>query len=663
MNMRDHNFRLREDANAVSISVPRRFFQLISNPVRRVSSSSGPYIVSSQNGKADDRDGRKTTRLTTQNEINTTGAADTVVSGVKNVYSPQDARSDLHKKGDEKSGPNDAGVTGSPLAHQQQSQQNSPIKKKYTKKGGTTPKKPSGYGATTTDAISDASSTGTTAVAMDMSNGNSTKDAVAAITAPNAQESLELAIIEKPGLATFDKDMISTTEHPTLETNEVVVASESDCDHTKARPQIESITVTSSPLKTAETTSVVEQLTQISLDGKEQSIVSPSSHTSQSLVADDCFTTDAGSVAEPVEESTHTVPLLESPVDSNFPDQEVCSNAISPEIPSAKPTAPAIAVGSLSPTDSAKDPKSHETLFACPVKKSVVLSVADVPAKPGVQQVTSLHPYAKPSKYQQKKAREALRKQLKKEQAEKASNSKTKSNISNSLTKTNEAAVPCEDLVRLQHPPDPPVLRSEPTTRSLTRPAKAQSGVENTKPTQKANESFSQREGEIHKLTILADAAIAASNRQHEFHYSSNAAEPLIGFAQRAPMGEVTVSPEHADETMVRNDNLIKRNGSTVMNLQDTSHTPAPTRDAAELVSDDPATSASKKRSKNKRKKAKMTLVGEDRRVVEGANGKDDPITTECYSITHNAIDQVCNEPDPAGLVDRVRRGFGYGGV
>lgn len=573
MSMRDRNFRLREDTNPISISVPRRFFQLISNTVRRGSAGSGPYTVPAQNGQTDDRDGRKITRLSTQDGVKETGAADTVVSGVKSVYSPQDARSDLRKKREEKPSSNDAGLTGSPKVYQQRCLQNSPTRKNIGKKGGgVTPKKASRDGVAAGDAIVDAPSTATITAAIAVSNEKSTGNAASGPIAPTFQDTLELANIEapavlRPSAASFDTGPVGTMESSTLQTGNEPVAPECGSADIESNFQLNSTPVTSSTSKSVMTPSVIQQLAQDSLDGKDQSMKFLSSHNSGHLVTDKKSTTDAGSIAELVEEPTERLS------DSNVTDQEVAlSNVIPIQVPDKGPTPPV--VHSLSTTEIAEDSLSHKMMMPCLAPKSALVSVGDAPAKSGVLQATSLHPYAKPSKYQQKRAKEALRKQLKKEQADRTGKAKTKSENSNACMETNEAAVPSEEDVGSQH---------------------------STKPVPKGNEGTLKHEGENDRPILLADAAVVANSKVH------------------------------------------KSQGSTFKNSQDTSHTPAPTSDPGEFVSDEQATLAPKKNLKNKRKKVKPTLFDEDKLIVEDAHGKGDPITTESDPVTCKAINFVTN--------------------
>jgi hypothetical protein len=116
LKIRERDPRLRNGSVAVTVTVPRRFYQMTPNAIRRVSVTSGSNAVSAQPGKSDNNNNRRVSRMSPKGKEDVVTNVDPGKGSAKPQYSPQDARSGLHKKPVPQSELDNTALSGSPKA-------------------------------------------------------------------------------------------------------------------------------------------------------------------------------------------------------------------------------------------------------------------------------------------------------------------------------------------------------------------------------------------------------------------------------------------------------------------------------------------------------------------------------------------------------------------
>ncbi|KAH9865011.1 hypothetical protein IAQ61_008957 [Plenodomus lingam] len=639
MGMRERNFRLRDDGHPVSVSVPRRFFQLPTEQLRRASSSSGSYFIPTP---YEDRNG-KATHLLTRDDNKIVKPSDASATLVKAVYSPQDARSGPHKKTDVRSNTDEDGTDETHRARKTKPRQISPTKKQHAKREGVTPKIPSAKGAKPVHTTAKDS----TAVTPSGSNDKSTQRRAQDITISSSPASKKKGTAKKSVIlptanaSLAEETPLSTTTSSTVPSHAEAAIGPGENESTAVK-QFETNSAPSIKLEPTMTADVIEQPHENTVTEEESS---KTAKVSSPKLPEHTAVNDK----TPREEGSGTMIEMQAkpmPTESNQKKVERPTTSrqekdvikdVSELAPHAKLTAAIGTPQATSSTESGKDTASNEKtapeIGTGSLIKSTTVSTAEIPAKPVVQQVSSLHPYAKPNKVQQKKAKDALRKQQKKEQAEKAEKAKLekakaeKAKIENTKVSTRrEAAVLTENIEKSQDLSHTPILPNETMVEQVDM-----SGVAKG------------------KLAVLANAAALAIDYVLESEPISDAAVPPIPPAERIPTNQAPAGIKKAKEHEVQMKVIaMAAEASTMKPQMEESQDSLINVTASEIAnpaSSEPATPTPKKKSKTKRKKAKVIPAHEENKQAEGyANGA-----------------QRDSEPDTTGLYERVRRGLGYG--
>ena len=124
LQIRNHNPFIRDGSIAVSVTVPKRYYQKIASNIRKASITSGSFRNPSYSNRMDEREQRRATHASSQVDESAEGTQHG--QHEKPIYSPQDARSDLHKKTPKRSGSNDLTTSGSPEIHRPKTRQSLP---------------------------------------------------------------------------------------------------------------------------------------------------------------------------------------------------------------------------------------------------------------------------------------------------------------------------------------------------------------------------------------------------------------------------------------------------------------------------------------------------------------------------------------------------------
>ncbi|KAH9875186.1 hypothetical protein J1614_004676 [Plenodomus biglobosus] len=651
MGMPNRSFRLRDDGQSFSVSVPRRFFQLPTDQLRRASSSSESHIVPAQ---PDDREGHKATHPSARDNDNQREFGPGAY-GMKGTYSPQDARSGLRKKSAVKSNADGIAPDESSQVRKPKLRQVSPTKKQQTKREHAAPSITSSKGAEAANTPAEDPATVGTAT----SNDKSSQDLAQGNKFSTPPVKKDMITIKKPvaiptSASPMEEPSLSTAGKSPLHSDDREVApGPSESDPT-AHTQLDSAPAISHQSVSTVTTNMVGQPTEPVLTEEEGSNKVPVGSFPQCpeyIVANDEASHNVSSetVLEPQTEPIPTASDGKHAGEVAAPYQEKDFVKHIPEkATSMESTQLTAALEASQTAGSTEKGKAVESCEETPlvvenesIPRSATALTADIPAKPGLQQVSSLHPYAKPNKSQQKKAKDALRKQQKKEQAEKAEKAKAekakaekaraeKNNVS---TKAKEAAVQ-EEIEKSQAPSHIPSMRVETgkgASNNLVTPV-----FENANLTEVTKG----------KLVATANGAAVANGDVHEPEHTSNTAETPIPLAERLPASHArpVLNDVEGDKMQINKIAPMASEASVVKpkakELQD-SPVNVPASDTANAASSEPATPTPKKKSKNKRKK-KVASVPEENKQGEGiANGKPHSPTRKSNSITSKALTEA----------------------
>ncbi|KAI8934671.1 hypothetical protein NX059_008363 [Plenodomus lindquistii] len=674
ISMRERNFRIRDDGSPVSISVPRRFFQLPNESLQRGSLSSGSYNFPAQ---TIDRDTHKTIR----EESKVVEPAGEGTTRVKATYSPQDARSGLHRKSDVRS--NDVVPNEATQARKPKSSQVSPTKKQQAKRESTAPKTPSGKRAKAAGTIVEGSATAEPAASNDKSSQGQPGDRKDSVLPDTLGTSIVKTTATSPiSVALESEASLSITENLTAQIKSGKATSGLSNGDATASVQLDMspvVKIWSNPTTIANKGGQLTEPTSTKNDEPTRTVAS----TSPQLPERNGVKTDVAH--EATSESVLPTPALavsdqKSPKVSTAAQEEKTVVDSTPEITLTVEPVQAVAVkepsqatGSTKVGEAAAIPATESGVGIDTEAKSTTISNADIPAKSGVAQVTSLHPYAKANKTQLKKAKEALRKQRQKEQAEKAekakaekakaereraekekvekekaeeakaekeSAKKAKAEKTKLSTKGKEAAVVEDSAPESICPREMPVLPDQTNERKSDDLATPEAGK---------TEGPRDRDS---APTAKANGVAVASDEAQKFDRASDAAVPLTLSVERIPTNIPMRILNEAEYRQLEVNGAVGMTTETsraqpkVEESQDPPIASMPATESAKPDAPEAVTPTPKKRSKNKRKKTKKAAPPDEgnKQAEVVANG-----------IKHN--------DDSESLIERVRRGFGYGGA
>ncbi|KAF1944283.1 hypothetical protein EJ02DRAFT_420609 [Clathrospora elynae] len=222
-----HNPRLRDGLVPVTVTVPRRYYQKETAPsMRRESFNSGLNFGQTHTNHAGDRSTRGGPRMSSHDEQSAITRVDAAAARPKASYSPQDARSDLHKKSARQSESGHPHFTGSPESQKSKRPQSSPTKQAKLTRGAPIEKVSTKAEATEVSGQADAS--GSTLVVAEVK--------MAINNAPVSEESITDAA--EPAVSTTS-DSATTADKisATLEDTVSVIGEVADVlDHASSKP-------------------------------------------------------------------------------------------------------------------------------------------------------------------------------------------------------------------------------------------------------------------------------------------------------------------------------------------------------------------------------------------------------------------------------------------
>ncbi|KAJ4325019.1 hypothetical protein N0V94_000903 [Neodidymelliopsis sp. IMI 364377] len=416
----------------VSITVPKRFFQKISEaPVRDATESGFPakswYNANSNNGESLNRQ-----RTSSVNESGDVTAAETVL-GDELSYSPQDARSDLHKKKKGKQLRQGPITSGSPEArkakpkkHQMMSTKDESAKpvdtvENQTSKEISEPPEKALVHIQVEDTPSNATQTEKSRTSKDplsepkkvpkpIVEGSFlpvalTDDVVHAVndgSDPSTNQPVQIAPLQvDPEPQKADQDTSNRTEN----VQQTSTVQSIDTEEEKVKP--------SSP-DTINTVKIGNKVPEDELENNasSQSVAKPHFNMEPKVEArDECDIANHGiHVSTKIFEDLTTEPSAHTPSDTETINMSAAVEDEMPTPESVMPHADSELVTTSTAMQQETEPAPADAVTAEPVKKG------------GAQRTESLHPFSKASKAQAKREREQKRKALKKEkeQAEKA---------------------------------------------------------------------------------------------------------------------------------------------------------------------------------------------------------------------------------------------------
>ena len=381
------------------------------------------------------------------------------------LYSPQDARSGLREKPVVPSESDEPHASADLNASKTKRFQTSPTKKQKNKRGDAGKK--SAMDNNTADAVGAQAVVGKEDVSADhapASSDDQGKAEVPVVSAPvnnvDPERSLHPQIDIVPMV--MEEASIAGSTHLLAAESEKPVGEESVEEDSQDSPTAAPSAVNKHDLlalssaehgpESSESDETAQSQAQREVQNETEPGSSPQNHASSVVDAVDEHIASqlaAGSIAEQSqlgEEATTMMQEIHSPVPehssqvSAFPkeaeEQDITTNLEVPALPTTVSTFPeqtvagdlSIQAGVADTKENVADTKDDEAESAPSIvtnDTSVPAPATNVATKSGAQQTASLHPYAKTSKAQQKKAKELLKKQQrKKEQADKISKAK-----------------------------------------------------------------------------------------------------------------------------------------------------------------------------------------------------------------------------------------------